>query len=247
MRGPIKNQAFRVLRNRGIHIGTVLDVGVLTGTAELMAHFPQALHMLFEPVVEFNPEIARNYRRIAHEIVNVAVSDSTGEALLEMYHMIDVPGHDFSHSNVTSEPAEGRAHRTVPRTKLDDFLKDRELPEPYLLKIDVDGHELAAIAGATETLKKCAVVMVEATIEELPERISAIAAHGFTLFDLAEPCYYDNAFFNCDAILLQSDLHKRHFAQFDDNFDHSKYTMFAPPAPGMAPGMARGRPPAKSA
>ena len=60
MRGPIKNQALRVLSNRGIRIGTVLDVGVLTGTAELMAHFPQALHMLFEPVVEFNPEIARN-------------------------------------------------------------------------------------------------------------------------------------------------------------------------------------------
>ena len=108
MRGPIKNQALRVLRNRGIRIGTVLDVGVLTGTAELMAHFPQALHMLFEPVVEFNPEIERNYSRLQHEIVNVAVSDSTGEALLEMYHMIDVAGHRFSHSNVTSKPAEGR-------------------------------------------------------------------------------------------------------------------------------------------
>ena len=236
MRGPIKNQAFRVLRNRGIRIGTVLDVGVLTGTAELMAHFPQALHMLFEPVVEFNPEIARNYSRIAHEIVNIAVSDSTGETLLETYRLIDVPGYSISHSNVTSEPTEGRAHRTVPTTTLDDFLKDRELPEPYLLKIDIDGHELAAIAGATETIKKCAVVMVEATIEEVPQRISAIAAHGFTLFDLAEPCYYDNAFFNCDAILLRNDLHKRHFAQFDDNFDPAKYTMFAPQRTGMARG-----------
>ena len=68
--------------------------------------------------------------------------------------------------------------------------------------------------------------MVEATIEELPERISAIAAHGFTLFDLAEPCYYDNAFCNCDAILLRNDLHKRHFAQLTVDFDIRKYTMF---------------------
>ena len=230
MRGPIKNQAFQVLRNRGIRIGTVLDVGVLTGTSELMAHFPQSLHMLFEPVVEFNVEIAKNYRRIPHEVVNVAISDSTGETLLETYHMLDVlPGYDYSHSNVTSEPAEGRVTRTVPRTTLDDFLKDRELPEPYLLKIDIDGHEMAAIAGATETLKKCAAVMVETTIDELPERIAAIAEHGFTLFDLVEPCYYDNAFYNCDAILLRSDLHKRLFAQFEDNFVHAKYTKFAPP------------------
>ena len=228
MRGPIKNQAFQVLRNRGIRIGTVLDVGVLTGTGELARHFPQALHLLFEPIVEFNPQIARNYSRIRHEIVNVAISDSTGEALLETYNMIDLPGYDFSHSNVTTEPTEGRAHRTVPKTTLDDFLKSRELPEPWLLKIDIDGHELAAIAGAAETLKKCAVVMVEVTLPELPQRIAAIAEHGFTLFDLAEPCYYDNALFNCDAILLRSDLHQRHFAQFDDNFDFAKYTKFAP-------------------
>jgi FkbM family methyltransferase len=236
MRGPIKNQALQVLRNRGIRIGTVLDVGVLTGTPELMAHFPQAMHILFEPIVEFNPYMVQNYSPIPHEIVNVAVSDATGETLLEMYHMVDAPGHRFSHSNVTSKPAPGREHRTVPRTTLDDFLKDRELPEPYFLKIDVDGHELAVIAGATETLKKCAVVMIEATIEEVPERLSAVAAHGFTLFDLAEPCYYDNAFYNCDAIMLRNDLHKRLFAQFDDNFDYSKYTVFTPPRGGMAKG-----------
>lgn len=231
MRGPIKNQALRVLHNRGIRIGTVLDVGVLTGTPELMAHFPNALHLLFEPVVEFNPQIERAYSRLKHEIVNVAVSDSTGETLLEMYHLLDVPGHDYSHSNVTSEPAAGRATRTVPMTTLDDFLKDRALPEPYLLKIDIDGHELAAIAGAAETFKKCAVVIVEATIRELTQRVAAIAAHGFTLFDLAEPCYYDNALWQCDAILLRNDLHDSRFAQVAVDFEHSKYSIFAP-APG---------------
>lgn len=229
VRGPIKDQALQVLRNRGVRIGTVLDVGVLNGTPELMAHFPQAMHILFEPIIEFNPQIVRNYNRIPHEVVNVAVSDGTGETLLEMYHMVDVPGHRFSHSNVTSEPAPGRAHRTVPMTTLDDFLKDRELPKPYFLKIDVDGHELAVIAGATETLKECAVVMIEATLQEVPERLSAVAAHGFTLFDLAEPCYYDNAFYNCDAIMLRNDLHKRLFAQLETNFDHSKYTVFGSP------------------
>ena len=229
MRGPIKNQALQVLRNRGIRIGTVLDVGVLSGTPELMAYYPQALHILFEPIVEFNPQIVRSYSRIPHEIVNVAVSDSTGETLLEMYHMVDVPDHPYSHSNVTSQPTPGRAVRTVPRTTLDDFVRDRDLPEPYFLKIDVDGHELGVIAGATETLKKCAVVMIEVTLEEVPERLAAVAAHGFTLFDLAAPCYYDNAFYNFDAIFMRTELHERVFAQFGDNFDFAKYSVFAPP------------------
>ncbi len=63
-RGPIKHQALQVIVRRGIQIGTVLDVGVLNGTPELKAHFPGAFHMLFEPVVEFNAEIAQTYRGV---------------------------------------------------------------------------------------------------------------------------------------------------------------------------------------
>jgi FkbM family methyltransferase len=226
MRGPLKNQALRVLIGRGIRVGTVLDVGVLTGTHELLAHFPRALHILFEPVVEFNPTIETNYRNIPHEIVNAAISDKTGETVLDLFHMVDVPGHDISHSQVAPQATEGRPHRKVPMTTLDDFLAQRDLPEPYLLKIDIDGHELAAIAGASETLKKCTVVIVEAQIAELPRRIEAIASQGFVLFDLAEPCYYDHALWQCDAILLREDVHRQHFAQLSADFDPAKYTMF---------------------
>lgn len=230
MRGPLKAQALRVLVNRGIRIGTVLDVGVLDGTPELKAHFPHALHLLFEPVAEFIPAIERNYQDVRHEIANVAVSDRTGETMLTLESVVDVPGMEFSHSHVSAEAVAGKTQRTVPMTRLDDFLAGRDLPEPYFLKIDIDGHELEALAGATETLKKCAAVMIEAQVAELPQRIAAIADQGFTLFDLAEPCYYDNALWQCDAILLRDDVHRRHFAQFDANFDAAKYTTFRVPA-----------------
>jgi FkbM family methyltransferase len=238
MRGPLKDQALRVLINRGIRIGTVLDVGVLNGTPELKAHFPGAMHLLFEPVTEFIPAIQRNYKGIRHEIVNVAVSDATGETVLALEKVVDVPGQEFSHSHIVSKASEGSSHRTVPMTTLDHFLEGRDLPEPYLLKIDIDGHELAAIAGATQTLKKCAAVMVEAQVAELSQRISAVADQGFVLFDLAEPCYYDNALWQCDAILLREDLHRRFFAQIEPDFDASKYSIFQvrsrPPVPRPA-------------
>lgn len=226
MRGPIKRQALNVIVRRGIQIGTVLDVGVLNATPELKAHFPRALHMLFEPVVEFNAVIEQNYSSVRHEIVNVAVSDKSGETLLRLERVVDVADLEFSHSYIASEHLDGKVHRTVPMTTLDDFLRDRELPEPYFLKIDIDGHELAAIAGATETLEKCAVVMVEAQVAELPQRISAIASRGFVLFDLVEPCYYDHSLWQCDAIFLREDVHRAHFADFADGFDRAKYSMF---------------------
>lgn len=226
MRGPLKAQALRVLVDRGIRIGTVLDVGVLNGTPELKAQFPKVMHLLFEPVTDFIPTIERNYQGIPHEIANIAISDSTGETMLALESVVDVPGHEFSHSRIVSDPVEGVTHRTVSMTTLDDFLDGRDLPEPYLLKIDIDGHELAAVAGATRTLKKCAVVMIETQVAELPQRISAIADQGFVLFDLAEPCYYDDALWQCDAILLREDVHRRHFAQLNEHFDRSKYSIF---------------------
>jgi FkbM family methyltransferase len=226
LRAPLKRQALEIIVRRGIHIGTVLDVGVLHGTRELRAQFPRALHMLFEPVVEFNATIAKRYSDTPHELVNVAISDRTGETLLVLEQVVDVPGLDFSHSHVASEAPEGKVHRTVPMTTLDDFLRGRDLAGPYLLKIDIDGHELAAIAGATETLKRCAVVIVEAQVSELPQRLAAIASQGFVLFDLVEPCYYDRALWQCDAVFLREDVHRRHFADLAVDFDRAKYEIF---------------------
>jgi len=243
MRGPIKHQALRVLQNRGVTIGTVLDVGVLTGTPELVQHFPNVLHVLFEPVVEFNTSIEQNYRDVPHEIANVAVSDSTGQTLLELFQLVNVQGHEFSHSQVTTEANENGIQRMVPKVTLDEFLSGKNYPKPYLLKIDIDGHELAALAGATQTLEQTAVVIIEAQISELPQRIAAIISQGFVLFDLVEPCYYDNSLWQCDAILIRADLHELHFAQLHVGFDATKYTMFRPSPIKVENPTGQGRPP----
>jgi hypothetical protein len=69
-------------------------------------------------------------------------------------------------------------------------------------------------------------VIVEAQVLELAQRISAIADQGFVLFDLVEPCYYDHALWQCDAVFLREDVHRRHFADLSAGFDRAKYSMF---------------------
>lgn len=224
MRGPIKRQTLRILRNRNIPVATVLDVGVLSGTPELMAAYPDRPHILFEPVAEFAAAIEQNYRNIPHQLVQAAVSDRSGDGFLKTSSIIS--GMDISHSHVVDAAEE--SSRTVRMVTLDDCLRNSRVGKPYLLKIDVDGHEMSVLKGATETLKETSIVIIEATGHALAERLGFLQNAGFTLFDLTEPCYYDNSFWQCDVVLVHRDLHAQHFARINDAFEESKYSVFDP-------------------
>jgi FkbM family methyltransferase len=224
-RGPLKNQALAVLKSRGVPVQTILDVGVNTVTPELVAAFPDRHHVLFEPVEEYFEGIERHYARVPHELVKAAVSDSTGTVTLKTASKLQ--GQGISHAGMVPGPATDTADtRTVPMVRLDDFLRERQLPGPYLLKIDIDGHEMKVLRGAVETLKACSVVIVECPHHSLPERLSHLMKAGFRLFDLVEPCYYDKVFWQCDAVFLREDLYAQKFQALGGKVVPGLYEMF---------------------
>ncbi len=81
-RSPIKRQTLGILRQRGVPVRSVLDVGVQYGTPDVAEAFPDVLHVLFEPVAEYLPHIERAYANTQHRIVPCAVSDRSGSTLL---------------------------------------------------------------------------------------------------------------------------------------------------------------------
>jgi FkbM family methyltransferase len=224
-RSPRKDETLKIIKDRGIPVGTILDVGVLHGTGELMGAWPAVKHVLFEPVAEFAEKIRSNYARIPHELHTVAVGDSDGEVTLKTQALIQ--GMEISHSKMVDGQAGSEpGTRRVPKVRLDTFLKGRSLPEPFLLKVDVDGAELQVLRGAAETLKRCSVVIVECVGPELVQRIQAVQAAGFQLFDLSEPAYYDKVFWQCDAVLIRKDLHQKHFKQLTGKVEPGMYEVF---------------------
>lgn len=222
MRGPYKAQAFDILKNRGVPVGTILDVGVLTGTPELIQSFPDKKHILFEPVIEFNSDILEAYKGVDSELHNVAVSDFTGISKLNV--RMDINVGEISHSALSLEG--GDEGRSVHVVTLDEFLKGRDYIHPYFLKVDVDGLEVSILNGAKETLPLCSVVMVEADKANLVERLSFMLSRGFELYDFAEPAYYDDAFWQCDLIFINAAIYNRHFRRLEDGLDISKYAVF---------------------
>lgn len=211
-RGPYKAQALQILKERGVQVGTILDVGILHGTGELMQAFPALHHVLFEPVSEFYEKIERNYAYVPHTLVRAAVNDTTGTVPLRPYSKFDhMP---ISHSSMVLEGSANADTRVVDCVSLDDYLRDKTFPQPYLLKIDIDGHDMKVLLGAVETLPKCSVVIMECRHSNLVERLNYLTNAGFRLFDLAEPCYYDKVFWQCDAIFIRKDFFD---SLFEDN------------------------------
>ncbi|MBR0672349.1 FkbM family methyltransferase [Neoroseomonas soli] len=161
-----------------------LDIGANRGVwSEVMRRHSAAVHA-FEP----NPKMFRELARAAGPGVTVhriALSDRSGTAELL------VPRGTRGYSNQGASLSAGKIgaaeHRavTVEARRLDDL----DLGEIGFIKIDVEGHELAVIEGARETLRRCRpnlIVEIQEVHAGRPigEALAAVCAHGYAAFAL---------------------------------------------------------------
>lgn len=125
--------------------GTALDVGGWFGP------WTQRLLRVADRVVtiEADPELAALLTRTfpGAQVVHAAASDEVGETTL----WSPKGGAAVGLSSV-EEPADraGLSGARVPRIRLDDL----ELTDLRFVKMDIEGHELAALRGAEETIRR---------------------------------------------------------------------------------------------
>ena len=222
-REPRKNAAFSALKSRGVPVDCIVDVGVLRGTRELIDSFPELYHYLFEPVLECNPAISQSYRHIRHEVINVAVGlqDQPG-------HMYCTGGAGNNGSSAKFIPGNATSlENNIKTVSLDYYFEDQFKYHNAFLKVDTDGNEESVILGATGFVEKCSVVMVETTSTRLVSIVSLMQDRGFVVFDIVEPCYYDEALWQCDIIFIRKEIFAEKFEIIDDGgFDPRKYSIF---------------------
>nr|CCF78642.1 putative Methyltransferase FkbM family [Rubrivivax gelatinosus S1] len=197
------------LKQAGVEVGTVLDVGVQAGTEFLIQCFPDRPHVLFEPVEPYFEGIRQRYRNVEHRLVEVALSDAPGTVWLNCESR-DGSGL-ITHSGLAPTQAT-KAERPdlviskpVKRMTLDEALADQTDARPYLLKVDVDGHESQILRGAQRTLAHASIAIVEATTTTLLERAGILADAGFMLLDIVDLCYYHEVLSQVDLIFVHRD------------------------------------------
>jgi FkbM family methyltransferase len=204
------NSSLQALVGFGVSINSVLDVGVQYGTAPLMSVFPDVQHYLFEPVDVYFEFIRKAYKAFRYELFHVALSDMDGEAW-QVGISQDNSGR-ITHSQINDrrisieEEPQLVACKAVRKTRLDTVLSGLQPPQPWLLKIDVDGHEIPILRGATETLRNASIVVVEAPLETLVAKAEILQQNGFQLFDIVDPSYYYGTLSQVDLIFVRRDI-----------------------------------------
>ena len=165
-RMPTINSSLESIKELGVPISCIVDIGVFHETAQLKKQFPELKHYLFEPITSFNSQITSNYCDVSHELHNIALSDSDGDVFI--VGIANDGGRVLTHSYVSDKAVPINKERVISCEKIrkssfDTIAEELMIPKTFLLKIDVDGHEIPIIHGAKKSINNASVVIVEAS------------------------------------------------------------------------------------
>ncbi|MCB2098861.1 MAG: FkbM family methyltransferase [Parvularculaceae bacterium] len=208
--------SLKALRNRGVEIASVIDVGVQRQTASLVECFPDKPHLLIEPVSAFHADIARNYRDIRHKAVTCAASDEDGAGRLQL---ASIEGGNVTHAHLSQSGEE------VVLRRLDTLLPEIAFPAPYLLKIDVDSTaaSIKVLDGARGAIDAVSCIICEVVARDFVRLVARIEEAGFALWDVVDVTYYDDVFYQCDVIFI-----RRTLIAADDRLKPFRFDAFDP-------------------
>jgi len=157
---PMEKQVLRLLCGK---TRTAIDVGANIGTvSHLLSRHSRANHAF-----EINPEMAEKLRRarLANtKVYEIGLSDCRRSVQLR----VPVAGFGPVFGNATIEAAndlDGRVtvSRDLPVAMLDDF----DIRDVGIVKIDVEGHELAVLRGALKTITRDRPSLVIEIVERM--------------------------------------------------------------------------------
>ena len=197
------------IRKLGVAPKTIFDVGIATGTKGLYGIFPDVRYVMVEPLVESEPFMKDLEAAYPGSIsVQAAAGSEAGEATF----IVDP---SLSGSSFLLKPKFGEL-RQVKVVTIDDLVRQHQLEGPFLLKFDVQGFELQALAGAEETLKSTVAVIAEASLwgdvkrkgmTRLIDLMNWFNDRGFVLYDVAQIVRreLDDAIAEMDLVFVPAD------------------------------------------
>jgi FkbM family methyltransferase len=178
-----------ILYQKGVRYGTVIDLGCADGSFSLehsgWGLLPGSICVNVDANPLYEPSLREIQQVLGGHYVIAAVSDRDGEIELQSgshpYWASAAPLDHAYWSGAHNRPGVMTKVRAV---TLDTLVRDLALKPPFLLKLDVQTGELAALRGGQRMLAETDTVICETAADEFPPVCEFLARHNFALFDV---------------------------------------------------------------
>jgi len=193
------------LAARGYAPDCVLDIGAALGewTGMALQIWPSAQYMLFEPLEERRPALEKLRRRHANvDYVLAGVADAPGRLSIGVSNNL--------YESSFAYP--GEHNRDVDVVMIDRLFAERRFPQPGFMKLDIQGYEFKALAGAAETMRNCDLILLELQFFRfapdmllLHEAVAWMAQRDFLPYEFVDFLRRprDQAMGQCDLLFLR--------------------------------------------
>jgi FkbM family methyltransferase len=215
----------KLLRSIGVK-PAMLDIGANNGTySSLLEDIVGSRNLyLFEPLPHLHARLRRLFKQ-AH-VFDLGLSNSTGTQIIRVPYIDGKRFDTRATFNAHSEPHQtGADEIPVQFSCLDTIAQNIEFDSIGFMKIDVEGHELAVLEGATETIRRhkpLLLIEIEARHHQFPiaEIFSKLEGMGYRghYIDPGAFSLLDVAGFDAQRDQNQDDLVARRFGRYLNNF-----------------------------
>lgn len=178
-----------ILFQKGVRYGTVIDLGCADGTFYL-EHFqygflPGSTCVNVDANALYEPSLREIQKVLGGHYVIAGISDRDGEIELRSgshpyWASSMVPDHPYW-SGSHNRPGETTKVKAL---TLDTLVRELALKPPFLLKLDLQGGELAALRGGEKMLAETDTVICETAGDEFPSICEFLVRRNLALFDL---------------------------------------------------------------
>ncbi|SOE20910.1 methyltransferase, FkbM family [Spirosomataceae bacterium TFI 002] len=177
------------IRDRGLKVESILDVGANTGEWSQMASgiFPNAEFFLIEPQIEMKAPIEAFFKNQRGNWILGGAGSTSGELLLTVWD--DHAGSSFLVPE-HGESGGDKEQRKVPVYTVDELVASGKIKIPTLCKLDVQGFELEVLKGASSIFGKTEVFILEVGLFKflpnqplIEEVIAFMKERGYVIYD----------------------------------------------------------------
>jgi FkbM family methyltransferase len=202
------SEFFAHVKAMGFSPELCIDVGAAAGTPVIYTSVPDALHLAFEPLPEFQEQLRESLKPYRHEIFECALMDKARDASI-LRCEDNVYGSSLMHGKTEDRP------ELIPiRTAtLDESIGVRANADGVLLKTDCQGSDLFVIKGGLQTLSNTDIAIIESSFfkfwgehhPDFTEIIAFMYDQGFVVYDILDGLFRpsDNALGQVDLVFVK--------------------------------------------